>query len=150
MSHRKFAEGSSDSVLLAILVAFGLTFLLSLFWVMPHYNVWSKGKNGEATLAEAEFTRKTRVAEAQAKVDASKLEATAMIVKAQAQADANRIITQTLTPAVLQSRYLDMLDEQNAPSEKTVVYIPTNASTGMPMSLPSTEAFRLTEPAKKP
>lgn len=127
-------------VLFCVVILGGIA---ALCWIWPSYNVWVKAKGGEAILAEAEFSRRARVAEAQAKADAAKLEAQAMITRAEGQAKANEEIAKTLTPSVLQYQYLEMLQEQGANGDRTVVYIPTNPATGMPASLPATEAPRI-------
>lgn len=47
----------------------------------------------------------------QAKLDATKVSAQQKVVQAQADADANALLNQSLTPAILQQRYLDTLKE---------------------------------------
>lgn len=114
-----------------------------LLWGAPQYNVWSKGMGGKALLMEAESTRQVRVTEARAKLEASKLEADAEVTRAKGQALANIEISKTLTPEVLQYQYIRVLEEQGQQGDRTVIYIPTDSRTGLPMSLPAPEAQRL-------
>ncbi len=125
---------------------FVVVIVIILLLAGPYYTVWSKGMNGRAILQEAEYSRKVRVAEAQAKLDSAKLEAQAEIQRASGQAQANEVITKTLSPEVLQYQYIRMLEENgDANNEKTIIYIPVNPSTGLPVSLPNTEATRLSK-----
>lgn len=120
-----------------------IIFFVVLLLVWPYYNVWASGMSGKAKLQEAEFGRQTRVAEAQAKLDSSKLEAQAEIARAKGQALANRELTSTLSPEVLQYQYIRMLEERGSGGQETVIYIPTDSRTGLPVSLPLPESQRL-------
>lgn len=120
------------------MIAFGA--LLS--WFLPNYNVWLSSKSGEAVLAEAEFSRRARVAEAQAKVDAAQLEADAILIRARGQAQANKILEPTLSSPVLQARYLEILEDKGQ-GDRTVIYVPISPETGLPVGLPITESMRL-------
>ncbi len=124
---------------------FGIVVLIVglLFFGLPQYNVWQKGLNGQAILKEAEFTRQVRVTEAQSRLEASKLDAQSTVVKAEGQSKANDIVSKSLTAEVLQYKYIEMLEEQGNEGDRTIIYIPTDSSTGLPVSLPSTEATRL-------
>jgi regulator of protease activity HflC (stomatin/prohibitin superfamily) len=110
---------------------------------LPIYNVWESGKSGEATLAEARYGRQARVEEARSRFDAAELEAKAAIVRAEGQAKANEVIAKTLNPSVLQYQWLEMLTEQGGVGDRTVIYIPVNPATGLPVSIPTPEAGRL-------
>ena len=57
----------------------------------------------------------------QAKLEAIKVSAQQKIVQAQAEADANAILAASLTPAILQQRYLDTLKELAAAGNLVVV-----------------------------
>jgi regulator of protease activity HflC (stomatin/prohibitin superfamily) len=108
-----------------------------------------KGMSGKAALQEAEFSRQVRVAEAQAKLSAAKLEAEAEVTRAAGQAKANEEISGTLSPAVLQYQYIRVLEEQGQQGDRTIVYIPTDPRTGLPVNLPAPEAQRLSAPSQK-
>lgn len=137
---------NEDNSFIVLVVALGALLLgvVALFaWIGPQYNVWQKGMNGQALLMEAESSRQIRVAEARAKLDSSVLEAQAEVKRAEGQATANKLLESTLTPEVLQYQYIRVLEEQGQQGDRTVVYIPTDSRTGLPMNLPTPEANRL-------
>jgi regulator of protease activity HflC (stomatin/prohibitin superfamily) len=55
----------------------------------------------------------TEIVKAQAEFDKAKIDAQQKVVQAQAEADANKILAASLTPAILQQRYLDVLGKSN-------------------------------------
>lgn len=55
----------------------------------------------------------TEVVKAQAELDKTKIDAQQKVVQAQAESDANAILNASLTPAILQQRYLDVLGKAN-------------------------------------
>jgi regulator of protease activity HflC (stomatin/prohibitin superfamily) len=63
--------------------------------------------NAYAAAQEAQINVETE----QAKLEAAKVSAQQKVVQAQAEADANAILAASLTPAILQQRYLDTLKE---------------------------------------
>ena len=67
-------------------------FIIGLFWAIPVYNVWSKGKSGEAALRESESARKVLIEQAKAEKEANILRAEAEKEAAQLRADAIEII----------------------------------------------------------
>jgi hypothetical protein len=142
---RKLEMRDESKLKTAIYFLLAVGVICFLFWAWPNYSIWQKGMAGRATLQEAEFSRKTRVAEAQAKLDAAKLEAQAEIERAKGQATANQEIAGTLTPEVLQYQYIRVLEEQGAQGDRTIIYIPTDPKTGLPVNLPRPEAGRLTQ-----
>ncbi|GEP12287.1 membrane protease subunit [Methylobacterium gnaphalii] len=99
----------------------------------PSYNVYSQRMEGEAQLAKAESTRRTRVLEAQAEKDSAGLKADAEVIRAQGVANANKIIADSLGGAegYLRWRYIEMLQETSGHGERSVIYLPTEA--GMPI-----------------
>lgn len=122
---------------------FAVIGILALMFTLPMYNVWASGMSGRAKLQEAEYSRQTRVAEAQARFDSAKLDADSKVALAKGQAEANKLIAETLTPEVLQYQYIQMLEERNDTGKETIIYIPTDPRTGLPTSLPLPEANRL-------
>jgi hypothetical protein len=96
----------------------------------PIYNVWASGKAGEAELAQAEYNRQIIVRQAQAKFDASTLEAQAAVQHAHGVADSNKIIANDLggPEGYLRFLYIQMLSEQ---TNSQIIYIPTEA--GLPI-----------------
>lgn len=55
----------------------------------------------------------TEVVKAQAELDKAEIDAQQKVVQAQAESDANKILAASLTPAILQQRYLDVLGKAN-------------------------------------
>jgi regulator of protease activity HflC (stomatin/prohibitin superfamily) len=110
-------------------------------YVYPQYNVYSQRMEGEAQLASAESTRRVKVLEAQAALDASSLTAKAEIERAKGVAEANRIIAQGLggPEGYLRWRYIEML-ENTGHTGRDVIYVPTEAG------LPILEAGKRPEP----
>jgi hypothetical protein len=117
-------------------------------WGCPQYEVWQKGKLGEAQLSQAMQNRKIQIQEAEAKMESSKLWAQAEVIRAEGVAKANKIIGESLHNNEAYLRYLWIIDVAGANVNKTIVYIPTETN------LPILEAGRFTpgpqiEPAKK-
>lgn len=73
--------------------------------------------NAYAAAQEAQINVQTE----QAKLEAAKVSAQQKVVQAQAEADANAILAASLTPAILQQRYLDTLKELAAAGNLVVV-----------------------------
>lgn len=113
-----------------VIILIGIIGILSLFWIFPVYKVWSSGKAGEAELAQAEYNRQIIVRSAQARKDASQLEADAEVIRAGGVAKANEIVAQGLggPEGYLRYLYIHMLSEQ---TDKQIIYIPTEA--GLPI-----------------
>lgn len=111
---------------------------VALFGVIgcPHYHVWQQGMAGEAELKRAEQNRKIAVNEAQAKMDAAKLLASAEVERAKGVAESNKIIGEGLKGHEEYLRYLWIMTLEHH-TGGTVVYVPTEAN------LPILEASRL-------
>lgn len=99
-------------------------------YVAPQYNVYSQKMDGEAELAKAESTRRTRVLEAQALKDSAQLQADAEVIRAQGVAKANSIIANGLggPEGYLRWKYIEMLENSK---NHDVIYVPTEA--GLPI-----------------
>lgn len=114
----------------------GFILLLSFFmYVVPIYNVWSAEMSGKAQYAEAEQNRNIVILEATAKKESAVQYAQAEIERARGVAEANKIISTTITEPYL--RYLWIQGLQT--NQMQVVYVPTEAN------LPIMEANRLKE-----
>lgn len=139
--------------LLLIGVPAGVLVLIIAGWMYfgPQYNIYSKKMEGEANLAKIQYERQSRVAEAQAKLDAAKLEAQSIQIKAEADARAIETLGSQLSanPSYLQYQYIQNLAEQSGnQNDRTIVYVPTQ--NGVPV-LPITEAGRVgMQPQKAP
>jgi regulator of protease activity HflC (stomatin/prohibitin superfamily) len=103
-------------------------------WGCPQYNVYRQRLDGEAELARAEYTRRTAVIEAQAKLDSASKLADAEVARAGGIAKANQIIGQSLkdNEAYLRYLWIDKLDS----TKGQIIYVPTEAN------LPILEAGR--------
>lgn len=112
----------------AVLSVIGLLFLNLAFG--PIYSVWSSSKAGEAELAQAEYNRQIIVRQAQAKLDASTLDAEAEVERAKGVSQANKIIADGLggPEGYLRYLYIHMLEGSDG---KQIIYIPTEA--GLPI-----------------
>lgn len=114
--------------------AFGFILLTGLlfggWYVVKNLQVWSASINGQAVLAETEYSRQARVSEARAKAEAAELEGKAELTKAQFAAKANQALAEGLggSEAYLRYLYIRMLEENQ---RNDVIYIPTEA--GMPI-----------------
>lgn len=111
----------------------------SLMAGCPAYNVWQQAMSGKAKLAEAEYSRQIAVAEANAVFESSKLKAQARVEMAKGEAEANKILGDSLknNEAYLRYLWIEQLEKGNQ-----VIYVPTEAN------LPILEAGRALPVAK--
>ncbi|MDB5358798.1 MAG: hypothetical protein JWO51_95 [Rhodospirillales bacterium] len=116
------AIGTTVSIVFLSVVCGGL-------YGCPQYNVYEQKMSGEAELAKAESTRRTKVLEAQAVVDSAQKLADAEVIRAGGVAQANKIIGDSLKGNESYLRYL-WIDKLDA-SKGQVVYVPTEA--GLPI-----------------
>lgn len=98
--------------------------LASLFFIYPIYNVWSQGKAGEADLREAEWNRQIAIAEAEAELESASLKKEADIIRAKGIAEANRIISTSLTKDYITWKWVEGLHDGSS----EVIYVPTEAN----------------------
>ena len=111
-------------VVLIICVLIGAMFGVGA--LLKQYNVWSREKDGQAALAESEWSKKIAVEEAKAKLDSSKLEAQAEVERAKGVAEANKIIGDSLKNNDAYLRYLWIQGLHDGNSE--IIYVPTEAN----------------------
>lgn len=107
-------------LLLTLLVAAGM-------YGCPRYSVWQQGLRGEAELKRAEQNRKVKVYEAEAKLQAAKLDAQAEVERAKGVAEANKIVADGLRGHDEYLRYL-WIDKVAAGAQREVIYVPTEAA----------------------
>jgi hypothetical protein len=69
-------------------------------WGIPHYKVFSAEQDGRATLARAEYSKKSQVQDAMAKLESAKY-----------LADAANVIKSSLTPEYLQYLKIQMQEQ---------------------------------------
>ena len=124
-------EITTKNILLTSVVSVAV--ILGFMFGYPKYKVWKAEQNGKAQFAEAEQNRRIKIEEAKANLEAEKLNAQAEIERAKGAAEAIRIENGSITPEYIQ--YL-WVRQQGSLSDKTVIYIPTEAN------LPILEANR--------
>lgn len=103
----------------------------------PQWNVYSQRLEGQAMLAHAQSAKEVAVAEAKAKMESASLLAEAEVARAKGVAQANAIIGESLKGNEAYLRYLWITDVAGQSTDKTVVYVPTEAN------MPILEASRL-------
>lgn len=97
------------------------------------YNVWGKEMKGKAAFAEAQQDRQIKVLEAQANLEATRLNAQAEVARAHGTNEANHIMSKALggPENYLRWSYIHMLQETSNKPNREVIYLPTEA--GMPI-----------------
>ena len=104
--------------------------IVGIVWGYQSFRVYSAGQAGKAELAQAEYNRQIIVRQAQAKLDASSLEAEAAVAHAKGVKESNEIIANGLggPEGYLRFLYIQMLQDSG---DKQIIYIPTEA--GLPI-----------------
>lgn len=108
----------------------------------PQYHIYAQKADGQAMLAHAQSSKEVAVAEAKAKMESAELLAQAEIARAKGVAAANTIIGESLKNNEAYLHYLWIVDVASAGTDKTVVYVPTEAN------LPLLEASRFQRSGK--
>lgn len=116
-------------IIIAIVVVVG-----SLFAVLPKYKIWQREQSGKAELAEAEWSKRVSIEEAKARKESAVLDAAAEVSRAKGAAEAQGIITTTLTEPYLRYLWIQQVEKGD---NRQVIYVPTEAG------LPILEAGRL-------
>jgi regulator of protease activity HflC (stomatin/prohibitin superfamily) len=128
----KSQRGNTAVIVLIVLAA--VAFIVSLFFVLPMWNVWSSGLQGEAELKQAEWNRQIAIKEAEAKKNAAVMLAEAEVERAKGVAQANKIIGDSLKGNEDYLRYLWVDSLQHTKDQ--IIYVPTETN------LPILEASR--------
>ena len=104
-------------------------FLLSgceaVSWFYPPMKVFIQENKGKAELAEAEYTRRTAIEEANARLESATLDAKAEVERAKGVAEANEIIGGSLKGNEAYLRYLWI---QQLDNSGQTIYVPTEAN----------------------
>lgn len=95
-----------------------------ILWGIPNYKVYARELNGKAQLREAEWNRQIAVQEAEALKESAKLKAEAEVIRAGGIAEANEIISKSLTKEYIQYKFVEGLNDGNT----EVIYVPTEAN----------------------
>ena len=129
--------GSAESTAIGVIVVVVIIALLSLFFIIPIYNVWYQSKVGEAELKRAEQNKQILIETSRSKAEAAKFEADAEVERARGVAKANEIIGQSLAENEMYLRYLWVQTLTQEGGNRTIIYVPTEGQ------LPILEATRL-------
>lgn len=111
---------------------FVLAIIGGFMWGIKQYKVYSKTMDGKAELREAEWSRQVMIEEAQANLEAEKLNAQAEVERAKGMAEAIRIEGNQLTNEYIQYLWV----RKNQFDKNTTIYVPTETN------LPILEAGR--------
>jgi regulator of protease activity HflC (stomatin/prohibitin superfamily) len=118
-----------ELAIVSFLLLVGLGLLFGGMWGCPQYNVWQKGLEGQAQLAQASANRKIAIQEAEAKKEAAVMLAEAEVARARGVAEANKIIGDSLKNNEQYLRYLWIHNLESG--NNSVIYVPTEA--GLPI-----------------
>lgn len=108
------------------IVLFIILIVVVCMATFPKYRVYKQNLAGQATLREAEWTKKVAVECAKAKMDSASLLAKAEIERAKGVAQANKIIGDSLKDNEGYLRYL-WIDGLNDTTNR-VIYVPTEGN----------------------
>jgi len=119
-------ELKSRCWVLGVLIAVILAIVITSMACLPKYRVYKQNLAGQATLREAEWTKKINIESAKAKKVSATLLADAEVERAKGVAKANKIIGDSLknNEGYLQYLFIDSLSETN----NKIIYIPTEAN----------------------
>jgi len=117
-------KGQSEGVVFIVIIILLVLAVLGAMWALPKYMVYSQELSGKADLKEAEWSRQIAVEEAKATKDSATLKSEAEVIRARGIAEANRIISQSLTKEYIQYKFVEGLNDGNT----EVIYVPTEAN----------------------
>ena len=126
------------TLIFAALCAAG--FSLSGCDMYPPYRIYEQRINGEAELANAQYSKQVQVQDAEAKKESAQMFADAEVIRARGVAKANQIIGDSLKGNEDYLHYLWINNLASAEGKGQVIYVPTEAN------LPILEAARNTQP----
>ncbi len=132
MNNKGQSNGFVIFVCIFVIAMFAIVILLAM-WAMPQYGVYSKELSGKAQLKEAEWNRQIAIQEAEAEKQSASLKAEAEIIRAGGIAEANRIISNSLTNEYIKYKFVEGLNDGNT----EVIYVATEAG------IPILESHRL-------
>lgn len=118
----------NNTIKITLSIIGGVLLIAACMFGIPAYHVWSQSMEGKAQLAKAEQNRQILIQEAQANLEAERLNAMAEVERAKGAAQAIEIENGKLTPTYIQ--YL-WVRQQNLNSNNKIIYIPTE--TGLPV-----------------
>jgi len=117
-----------DENLAGIIMFFGVVLAIGLLiggvFLLKMSGPWWEKTTGKGELARAEQNRQIAILEAQAKLDSAEKLASAEVARAAGIAEANRIISGSITPEYLKYKFIEGLNDGNT----EVIYVPTEAN----------------------
>lgn len=121
--------GKSDGgfIGLAVLVVIIALILGGVVWGYPQYKIYKQEMQGEANFKQAQYEKQIMILEANARMEAGKLDNERQLNDANATARANEIVAGSLDPMYINYLVANKLVDANT----DVVYIPTEA--GLPI-----------------
>ncbi len=117
-------KGIQSAWLLIIAVGAIAILVVAILAIGPVYTVWSKGLKGKAQLKQAEWNKQIMIEDARAQKDSASLIKEADIIRAQGVAEANEIISATLTEEYIRWKWVEGLHDGSS----EVIYVPTEAN----------------------
>ena len=117
-------KGQGVTVVVFIVVLAVVLFIGLVMWGMPKYKIYSLELSGQADLKEAEWTKLIMIEEAQANLEAQKLNALSEVERAKGMAEAIEIENGKLTDKYIQYLWVRNIDKMDG--EK--IYIPTESN----------------------
>jgi regulator of protease activity HflC (stomatin/prohibitin superfamily) len=128
-----FWTGFAYLVVAPIVFLLALSILIGVIWGLfalgKPYKVWALEKDGQAELAQAQWSKQIAVVEAEATRDGATMLAAAEVERAKGVAEANKIIGDSLKDNEEYLRWLWV--EHISTTDNQVLYIPTEA--GLPI-----------------
>lgn len=125
-------QKGEGEVAIVLLVFIAIVLIIAAMFLLPIYNRWRAGVNGQAELNQAEYNRQIATLEAKQKMDSAEYLNKAEIIRAKGVAEANKIIADGLGGSEGYLRYLWIQSLSNeSKSSPQIIYIPTEA--GMPI-----------------
>jgi len=119
-------NGLGKAIVAMIVIVFSLGMIGLMMWIIPSYRVWQREMVGRSELAQAEWNKQIQVREAEANLEAEKLNAEAEVARARGMAEAMEIEGGKLTEL-----YIHYLWVRNINERDNLIYIPTEA--GLPL-----------------
>ena len=116
-------NGIGRTIIALLIAAFAIGVIALAMSVLPRYSVWQRGLKGEAELRQAEWNKQILVREAEAMLEAERLNAQAEVERARGMAMAMEIENGMLTET-----YIKYLWVRGMANNENIVYIPTEAS----------------------
>ena len=121
-TEKGYLNGIGKTVIALLIATFVIGVIALAMSVLPRYSVWQRGLKGEAELRQAEWNKQILVREAEAMLEAEKLNAQAEIERAKGMAAAMEIENGMLTET-----YIKYLWVRSMIGNENVIYIPTEA-----------------------